>query len=107
MNVDEMNDLLFRRLYDEQEKYRMWLMSQPSKVIVAHCYEYAMREDLLFALEYMWLDEAEVRALLSNHVTLESLYQDYECKETDHMEAIRDTIEDRAKSILRESKGRW
>ena len=100
MTVDKMYDLFYDKMYVEQEKYRIWLMEQPKEVILNNAYEFAMREDLLMALENLALEASEVKALLEKGVTLDSLYKDYEKMETDHMQDMRYTIENRAKNLL-------
>lgn len=100
------NDLLYDKLFEEQEEYRRWLLSQSPEVILNNCYEYSIREDLLLALEYLELEENEAKALLEKGVSLIDLYKDYERRETDHMQDMRDTIEYRVGKILRENKER-
>ena len=106
MLKESANDLLYDKLFEEQEDYRTWLLSQPSEVVLNNCYEYAMREDLLLVLEYMDFEETEAKALLDKGVSLDDLYKDYERSETDHMQDMRDTIEYRVGKILREYKER-
>ena len=61
-----------------------------------------MREDILLALEYHSLSDKQCRALFKSSCPLEDVFKDFEKRETDHMENIRDTIECRANHVIRE-----
>ena len=46
MTNAELNTALYQKMFDEQETYREWLLSQPSEEILNHTYEYTVREDI-------------------------------------------------------------
>ena len=102
MTPEEFNTQLYQKMYDSQEKYRDWLLSQPPEEILNHCYEYTMREDILLSMECNDLPEQQCRALLKLDDPIADIFKDFEDRETDHMDNIRDTIECRANAILRE-----
>ena len=52
MNTETINTQLYEKMFAEQERYRDWLLHQPPEEILNHAYEYAIREDILMALEY-------------------------------------------------------
>ncbi len=52
MSNEKLNTKLYEMMFAEQEKYREWLLSQPSEEIINHTYEYTMREDILLSVEY-------------------------------------------------------
>ena len=52
MTVEECNTALYKKLFESQEQFRGWLLSQPPEEILNHAYEYTMREDILLSLEY-------------------------------------------------------
>ena len=95
---------LYERMFEEQERFREWLLAQPPSEILNHCYEYTMREDILMAIEYSELEEKHAKALLDGNVTLSDLYDDFSDLETDHMQDVRDTIGSRANKVLRETE---
>ena len=64
MSNEELNTALYEKLYDEQEKFRDWLMSQPPEVIIEHSFEYAIRQDIVFRMEDGYLPAREAKALL-------------------------------------------
>ena len=61
MTLEEFNTQLYQKMYDSQEKYRDWLLSQPPEEILNHCYEYTMREDILMSMECNDLPEKQCR----------------------------------------------
>ena len=103
MSNEELNTALYERMFDEQQKYREWLMEQPSEEILNHCYELTVREDILTSLEYHDLTDKQCEALLSSKCPLEDIFEDFEKIETNHMNDIQDTIEQRADKVMRES----
>ena len=60
---------LAHKMRAEQEEYRVWLMSQPPKIIIAHAAEWSAREDVLSRL-----DGKETKALLSLDKPFEKLF---------------------------------
>ena len=101
MTLEEMNTELYRKVLEEQEQFRKWLLSQTPEEILNHSYEYTIREDIVIALEYHDLSEKQCRALLKSKSPLANIFKDFEKRETDHMDNIRDTIECRANDLIR------
>ena len=66
MTNEELNTELYQKMFAEQEKYREWLLSQPSEEIINHTYEYTMREDILLSVEYNDLSDKQCKALLQS-----------------------------------------
>lgn len=42
---EELNTALYEKMFEEQENFRSWLLSQPPEEILNHTYEYTVRED--------------------------------------------------------------
>ena len=101
MANEELNTALYKKVFAEQEQYRDWLLSQPPDEILNHCYEYTVREDIVLALEEYDLSDKQCMALLKLPSPLADVFKDFEKRETDHMDNIRDTIECRANTIVR------
>ena len=101
MTNEELNTALYKKVFAEQEKYREWLLSQPPDEILNHCYEYTVREDIVLALEEYDLSDKQCKALLKSPSPLSDVFKDFEKRETDHMDNIRDTIECRANAVIR------
>lgn len=102
MTNEELNTELYQKMFAEQEKYREWLLSQPSEEIINHTYEYTMREDILLSVEYNDLSDKQCKALLQSPCSLADIFKDWEKRETDHMADIWDTVECRANAIIRQ-----
>ena len=104
MTNEERNTALYKKLFAEQEKFRDWLKGQPPEEILNHAYEYTIREDILLSLEYHDLSDAQADALMKSPSPLADVFQDFEKRETDHMETIWDCLESRADTILEEQR---
>ena len=100
MNTETANTKLYEKMFEEQEKFRGWLLSQPPEEILNHTYEYTCREDILMALEYNDLHPNQAQALLSSPTPLADVFKEFENRETDYMDVVRDSMESRAKAIL-------
>ena len=101
MTNEELNTMLYQKLFAEQEKFRGWLLTQPPSEILNHAYEYVMREDIVLAMEYHDLSAEQAKALIYSPSPLADIFRDFEKIEGDHMDNIRWCIESRAnKNIL-------
>ena len=102
MTNEERNTALYQKMFAEQEKFRDWLKGQPPEEILNHAYEYTIREDILLSLEYHDLSDVQADALMKSPCPLADVFQDFEKRETDHMETIWDCLESRADTLLEE-----
>ena len=59
------------------------------------------KEDIVLALEEYDLSDKQCKALLKSPCPLADVFKDFEKRETDHMDNIRDTIECRANAVIR------
>lgn len=98
MTNAELNTALYEKMFAEQQAYRVWLLSQPTEEILNHTYEYTVREDILMALEYHDLPDAQAKALLKSPSPLSDIFKDWEKKETGYMDDIWATVEERAET---------
>ena len=92
---------LCEKMRVEQSAYCLWLTAQPPEEILNHAYEYTVREDIVLALEEYDLSDKQCKALLKLPCPLADVFKDFEKRETDHMDNIRDTIECRANAVIR------
>ena len=67
-------------------------------------YKYAVREDILMALEGRDLTAPQAATLLASPTPLTDLFMAWKDRETGHMGSIRDTIESRANELLQQEK---
>lgn len=93
--------VLYQEMYDEQNKFRDWLLEQPQEEVLNHAYEYAVREDILMKIGEAELTPQRAKALLTSLCPLEDIYKDWQRRDSsDHMEDILDTIEARADAVI-------
>ena len=97
MNNEELNTALYQKMEREQDKYRKWLVQCPPEEILSHAYEYAVREDILMAMEELNLPDDQAMALLKQRGPLDDVFKDFSKLETDYMETVRGAIESCAK----------
>lgn len=102
MNTNDLNTALYEKMAAEQDKYRDWLKSQPPEEILHHTYEYTVREDIVMAMEELYLTDTQAQALLDSPTPLADVYRYFEKLETGYMDVIRDSIESRANEGCRE-----
>ena len=100
MTNEELNTKVYEKLFDEQQKYKRWLLTQSPEEILEHAYEYVIREDIVLEMEYHDLTDEQAKALLADDKPLQSIYNIYEDLEGGHMDEIRDCIESRAKTCI-------
>lgn len=93
MNNEELNTALYQKMEREQDKYRKWLVQYPPEEILSHAYEYAVREDILMAMEELNLPDDQAMALLKQRGLLDDVFKDFSKLETDYMETVRGAIE--------------
>ena len=101
MDTNELNKALYEKMAAEQDKYRDWLKSQPPAEVLNHAYEYAVREDIVMAMEELELTDAQAQALLDSPTPLADVYRHFEKVETGYMDVIRESIENRADDVCK------
>ena len=100
MTNEELNTALYKKMFAEQEKYRAWLLTQPPEEVLRLAYEYTVREDILLSLEYNDMTDEQAEAMLKLSKPLAAVFNDWENKETDYMQNIWITVEERAKKEI-------
>ena len=63
MTPEELNTASYHKMEAEQDSYRDWLLTLPPDEILQHAYEYAVRQDILFAMEDLELQPEQCQAL--------------------------------------------
>ena len=104
MDTEKLKDALFEKMSAEQDKYRAWLVAQPPNEILNHTSEYTTREDILMAMEFVELTEAQVNALLESPTPLADVYKNWSNMEFNFMDNIVSAIEDRADTVIRQAE---
>lgn len=106
MNERDYCSELYDKMKAEQDKYREWLLSQSPSEILNHTYEYTMREDIVMAMEELELTPKQAKALLKSPCPLADVFEEFKDRETEHMDAIRDSIETRANEVIKRENAR-
>ena len=100
MNTETINTQLYEKMFAEQERYRDWLLHQPSEEILNHTYEYTTREDILMTLENNDFSFEQAWVLLSSSTPLADVFKEFENRETDYMDVVRESMTSRANTII-------
>ena len=104
MTPEELNTAIYHKMEAEQDSYRDWLLTLPPDEILQHAYEYAVRQDILFAMEDLELQPEQCRALLKSPSPVADILKDFEKLELGYMDAIRDCIDGRASKMMQLEK---
>lgn len=104
----ELNTLLYQKMFAEQESYRQHLLTLPPEEILDNAYEYTIREDILLSLEYNDLTNKQCQVLLKSEHPLQDVLRAWEHHESSHMEEVQAVIEAKADDMchLRAQKAR-
>ena len=104
MTPEELNTAIYHKMEAEQDSYRDWLLTLPPDEILQHAYEYAVRQDILFAMGDLELQPEQCRALLKSPSPVADILKDFEKLELGYMDAIRDCIDGRASKMMQLEK---
>ena len=104
MTSEELNTAIYEKMAAEQNAYRDRLLTLPPDEILQHAYEYAVRQDILFAMEDLELQPEQCRALLKAPSPVADILKDFEKLELGYMDTIRDRIEGRAGKMMQLEK---
>ena len=96
MNSEELNAAVYNKMNREQAIYLDWLESLPPHEILQHAYEYTVRQDILFAMEYMELQPEQCEALLRS----KDISNDSYPKETKTYNLLGIPVDDNYKGIV-------
>lgn len=104
MTPGELNTAIYHKMEAEQDSYRDWLLTLPPDEILQHAYEYAVRQDILFAMEDLELQPEQCRALLKSPNPVADILKDFEKLELVYTGTILDCIEGRAAKMMQLEK---
>ena len=106
MNNVDYKAMLYKKMNNEQNSYRKWLMSQQPAEILNHTYEYTTREDILMCMEELSLQPKQAKAMLKSPCPLKDVYEEFRDRETGYMDTIRESIEAEADRCIHKEKQR-
>ena len=99
MTSEQLNTALYKKMFAEQQKYVDELKNSTPEIVIQNAYELVIREDILLHLEENDLEPHQCRALLKEKEPLGTLFLAWEKHEGDHMNEIRDCIENKADEL--------
>lgn len=100
MDAEQLNKALYEKMSAEQERYRHNLLGMTMEEVLSHAYEYTIREDILVEAEVIGLPARQAAVLLESPFPLADIYKDFCEWETNHLECVRECIEQRADDLL-------
>lgn len=101
MTLEQLNTSLYEKIYAEQQEFISSLKTMTPENIIQYAYELVIREDILLSLEENDLDAKQCKALLREKKPLDKLFLAWEKHEGDHMNEIRDCIENKANELIK------
>lgn len=101
MTLEQLNTALYENIYAEQQEFISSLKTMTPENVIQYAYELVIREDILLSLEENDLDVKQCKALLREKKSLDKLFLAWEKHEGDHMNEIRDCIENKANDLIK------
>lgn len=101
MTLEQLNTALYEKMYAEQQEFISSLKTMTPENIIQYAYELVIREEILLSLEENDLDARQCKALLKEKKPLDKLFLAWEKHEGDHMNEIRDCIENKADELVK------
>lgn len=101
MTNEQLNSDLYEKLYAEQKRFIEELKKSTPEIVIQNAYELVIREDILLSLEENDLDAKQCKALLKEKKPLDKLFLAWEKHDGDHMNEIRDCIENKANELIK------
>lgn len=103
MSIDYSN-LLYEKAQKEFDEYKHKLMQMPQEEVFSHSYETVIKQDLLCIFKNEEFLQIEEKALYKLKNPLDACYQEWLKNDYSHMDMLRDAVDDRAKSAIKEMK---
>ena len=101
ISTEQLSKAVYDKMFAEQQEFRKSLLGMEPQDILDQAYVYAVREDILCAMENTELSMRQAYALLATETPLAQVYKFYLTKDTNYMEHIYDSLEDFANDIAK------
>lgn len=101
MTLEQLNTALYEKIYAEQQEFISYLKTMTPENIIQYAYELVIREDILLSLEENDLEIKQCKALLKEKKPLDKLFLAWENHEGNHMNEIKDCIENKANELVK------
>lgn len=103
MSIDYRN-LLYEKVQKEFDEYKATLMQMTQEEVFNHSYETVIKEDLVCVFENQQFTQIEAKSLYKLSYPLDACYQEWLNNDMSNMENLRDTVDDRARTAVKEQK---
>lgn len=100
------NQLLYDKMKSEYDEFISDLSTKSPKEIIDHSYEKVFKEEILIICEAYDRTPEEARVLYQLKRPLDFMYQEWLHNEYSYMDMVRDTVDDGAKSAVKQMKER-
>ena len=100
--AEELNAELYEKVSTEFEEYKNNLLMLPPEQLLEHAYAYAVRSDIVIAIECGSIHARQAQSLLKSENALDEIFGKWEDFEKNHMDTVRRAIECKANEISRE-----
>ena len=100
--AEELNAELYEKVSAEFEEYKNNLLMMSPEQMLEHAYAYAVRSDIVIAIECGSIHARQAQSLLKADNTLDEIFGKWEDFEKNPMETIRAASECKANQISRE-----
>lgn len=101
ISTEQLSKAVYDKMYAEQQAFRKELLQMKPEDILDQAYVYAVREDILCAMENTELSMRQALALLVTDTPLAYVYKTYLGKDPDYMEHINESLEDFASDMAK------
>jgi hypothetical protein len=101
MTNEELNAKVYRKASEDQAIFKYALESSSPNEILFQAYKYAVRCDILFALEDLILSDTQCKVLLECHDLIDEIYYQFLKIDNDYMDTIRDSVRVLANNLIR------
>lgn len=98
------NELLYEKVQAEYNAFIEEIKQLPPEQIVEKSYQKTIKEDLVTICGEINRPQNEAKALYLLKNPLEEMYQEWLGTDVDYMDLLRDTVDERAKSAVKELK---
>ena len=106
MTTFDYNELLYNKMKKEFDSFISELKTKPPEQIIEGSYEKVIKEDLLAIFEYTEFSQTEAKSLYRLKAPLDDIYQEWCGNDMSYCDMLRETIDDRIKSAVKEMKAK-
>lgn len=98
------NELLYEKMSAEYNQFLLELDEMLPQDVVRNAYQIVVKEDILSCFECSKRSQTEAKALYLLKNPLDDLYQEWLDTDASYMDMLRDSIDERIKSAVKEMK---